>query len=359
MEWLQVHSNAAIEHQQLPAKPVESVSVDDLESAVLPLNDTTGLAQDASSPPKSLHLHNCVRVAADRPLWCSACSTFVCCLTEVPFVCLSCGDVYHSTCFEGGRVPCIMSQKNCTVEDVVEVQGHTWRPKYCSKPTKCGICKEFIWGVKFEQQEAMKCSSCKITGHRKCCLSTGQCEPIDRDTFDSSMSASSISTLTTNSSVEFLENTAPRSSDQRRSLLSSARTKISMMRVFEGKKAPESSGVDSMKVDNAKSSGGVSTTTDNAESSGVDTMKTDNADSSSTATSVESHVENSSTANGHAWRAKYCSKPTNCGFCKEFIWGLTKEQQNALKCNHCQVTGHRKCCLAAPLWCSHSDGVKL
>jgi serine/threonine protein kinase len=49
--------------------------------------------------------------------------------------------------------------------------------------------------------------------------------------------------------------------------------------------------------------------------------------------------------NGHEWRSKYLTKPTWCPFCKSFIWGVTKEMQNCMKCNLCWTSAHRNCCL--------------
>ena len=47
---------------------------------------------------------------------------------------------------------------------------------------------------------------------------------------------------------------------------------------------------------------------------------------------------------GHKWKSKYLSKPTWCMICKQFIKGLTANQQHAFKCRICKVVGHRDCC---------------
>jgi hypothetical protein len=47
---------------------------------------------------------------------------------------------------------------------------------------------------------------------------------------------------------------------------------------------------------------------------------------------------------GHVWRKKYLKSPTWCKVCNSFIFGVTKEQQNAYKCLLCKTIGHRNCC---------------
>lgn len=47
---------------------------------------------------------------------------------------------------------------------------------------------------------------------------------------------------------------------------------------------------------------------------------------------------------GHVWRRKHLKKPTWCKICNSFIFGVTKEQQNAYKCLLCKTIGHRDCC---------------
>lgn len=47
---------------------------------------------------------------------------------------------------------------------------------------------------------------------------------------------------------------------------------------------------------------------------------------------------------GHVWRKKFLKYPTWCKVCNSFIFGVTKEQQNAYKCLLCKTFGHRNCC---------------
>ena len=47
---------------------------------------------------------------------------------------------------------------------------------------------------------------------------------------------------------------------------------------------------------------------------------------------------------GHVWRKKFLKSPTWCKVCNSFIFGVTKEQQNAYKCLLCKTIGHRNCC---------------
>lgn len=47
---------------------------------------------------------------------------------------------------------------------------------------------------------------------------------------------------------------------------------------------------------------------------------------------------------GHVWRKKMLKSPTWCKVCNSFIYGVTKEQQNAYRCVLCKTIGHRNCC---------------
>jgi hypothetical protein len=50
----------------------------------------------------------------------------------------------------------------------ITIGSHEFIPKYLKKPTWCGICNEFIIGVTSAQQDAYKCSTCKLVGHHHC-----------------------------------------------------------------------------------------------------------------------------------------------------------------------------------------------
>lgn len=45
----------------------------------------------------------------------------------------------------------------------------------------------------------------------------------------------------------------------------------------------------------------------------------------------------------HELKVSYLSKPTFCISCKEFIWGITKKQQNAVVCSICSGVFHSNC----------------
>lgn len=47
---------------------------------------------------------------------------------------------------------------------------------------------------------------------------------------------------------------------------------------------------------------------------------------------------------GHVWRKKFLKAPRWCRVCNSFIFGVTKEQQNAYSCLLCKTIGHRDCC---------------
>jgi hypothetical protein len=56
---------------------------------------------------------------------------------------------------------------------------------------------------------------------------------------------------------------------------------------------------------------------------------------------------------GHAWiPSTFLSKPTWCGLCETFIYGITRDQQNAFFCTHCHIISHKKCCFDPSKSCS-------
>jgi hypothetical protein len=58
---------------------------------------------------------------------------------------------------------------------------------------------------------------------------------------------------------------------------------------------------------------------------------------------------------GHSWIPSiFLSKPTWCGLCETFIYGITRDQQNAFYCSHCHITCHKKCCFDPSKSCSQN-----
>ena len=55
---------------------------------------------------------------------------------------------------------------------------------------------------------------------------------------------------------------------------------------------------------------------------------------------------------GHEWKTKFLTRPSNCKICQGFVWGLTQKQQRALKCVKCKITGHKECCLQFDQCCT-------
>jgi hypothetical protein len=55
-----------------------------------------------------------------------------------------------------------------------------------------------------------------------------------------------------------------------------------------------------------------------------------------------------SSGNQHQWHHKFMMKPTWCDICKEFIIGITAEQQKAYKCKACGSCAHLPCVIAYP-----------
>lgn len=52
---------------------------------------------------------------------------------------------------------------------------HIFVKEYCSSPTNCSVCKQFIWGITKKQQKAYKCTQCKGFSHSKCRVTAGPC----------------------------------------------------------------------------------------------------------------------------------------------------------------------------------------
>jgi hypothetical protein len=58
---------------------------------------------------------------------------------------------------------------------------------------------------------------------------------------------------------------------------------------------------------------------------------------------------------GHSWlQSEFLTKPTWCGLCETFIYGITRDQQNAFTCQHCQIISHKKCCFDPSKICKHN-----
>jgi serine/threonine protein kinase len=187
---------------------------------------------------------------------------------------------------------------NLTPEEIKEKMlppedknGHEWKPKFLNKPTFCKICNSFVWGLTVEQQGAYKCKCCKTFGHRHCCRKlseTTECIP--------STSRNSIGDVTSLSTMQ---------KHALSKLLSKTERKWDLIK-GTGKHDIFSSVV-------------------------VDAVK--------------AGLHPPPNVNGHVWRSKYLTKPTWCKVCDAFIFGVTKEQQNAYKCFLCKMSAHRDCCI--------------
>ena len=57
-----------------------------------------------------------------------------------------------------------------TVVPTLEMNSHKFKMKYLSKPTWCCYCKKFIVGLTSKQQDAVKCTLCKESCHRRCAI---------------------------------------------------------------------------------------------------------------------------------------------------------------------------------------------
>ena len=172
-----------------------------------------------------------------------------------------------------------------------DVNGHEWKPKYLNKPTFCKICNSFVWGLTEEQQGAYKCKSCKTVGHRHCCRlwsESSECVPV----------VAKVNTIGLDSLSTFQKKSLHK-------MLAKSERHWDMLRG-----ATKSSGFSEVVVD-----------------------------------AVKSGLHPPPNVNGHVWRSKYLTKPTWCKVCDAFIFGVTKEQQNAYKCFLCKMSAHRDCCI--------------
>ena len=170
--------------------------------------------------------------------------------------------------------------------------GHKWKPNYLKKPTFCKICNSFVWGLTEEQQGAFKCSCCKTFGHRHCCKKLSEstvCVPVVPKPKPNSIGMDNLSTFQKKSLSKLLSK-----SERNWNLIRGASKRDGFSGVV----------VDAVKV-----------------------------------------LAPPPNINGHVWRSKYLTKPTWCKECDSFIFGVTKEQQNAYKCFLCKMSLHRDCCV--------------
>ncbi len=189
--WIQQYSDPSSE----TFMKTVSTSVIKIPSRKAVSNATSNISNDSSK--SDVHVtedllqigaHSCEVLKLSKPVWCGICETFICCLSSTALKCTVCGDVYHDKCFQQNspqsctRVLLATPQKSSAIGfstpiissrhgEAIAVDGHMWYPKFCTKPTSCGYCKQFIWGVTEALQDALKCSECKVTGHKMCCLS--------------------------------------------------------------------------------------------------------------------------------------------------------------------------------------------
>jgi serine/threonine protein kinase len=170
--------------------------------------------------------------------------------------------------------------------------GHEWKSKFLNKPTFCKICNSFVWGLTEEQQGAYKCKCCKTTGHRHCCrkfTESTECVPVSR-AHNLSVDEGNLSTMQKKTLTK---------------MLSKSERKWDIIRG-----ASKKSGFSDVVCD-----------------------------------AVKAGLSPPPNVNGHVWRSKYLTKPTWCKVCDSFIFGVTKEQQNAYKCFLCKMSAHRDCCI--------------
>lgn len=73
------------------------------------------------------------------------------------------------------------------------LEGHNWKQsEFLTKPTWCGLCSSFIYGITSDQQNACICLNCSMIAHKKCCYESGRrCLHSHLDTTDTSLQSTS------------------------------------------------------------------------------------------------------------------------------------------------------------------------
>jgi serine/threonine protein kinase len=208
-------------------------------------------------------------------------------------------------------------------DHLMELMGHHWTPKYLNKPTSCGICKKFVWGMTKAQQRASKCSGCRITAHQDCCLSyTIECTNHNPPTSSKPPVSLKSALLTTRAFSIF---SIP-----------------SQNQPFEGEGIPHSQSreTDVTTIPQPQLS---------TRSFLPELMSQTSADSTNSDTTL---INPEVLHMGHVWRPTYLKKPTNCDICGKFIWGVIKAQQDAFKCSACRMKVHHACWESYMIECS-------
>jgi hypothetical protein len=70
--------------------------------------------------------------------------------------------------------------------------------------------------------------------------------------------------------------------------------------------------------------------------------------------SMSEMVETLGAINAHRFVNEHISRPSACSVCTKFIWGLTKEQQQAVVCNGCGLLAHSRCASLVDAPCQQS-----
>jgi hypothetical protein len=206
--------------------------------------------------------------------------------------------------------------------------GHAWKAKYCSTPTWCHICKQFIKGLSINQQHAFKCTNCNIIGHRDCCHEfCCQCRTVVVDNKKNILVPADNNDHLWEERGANLEDTCELChtyvSDKLPEKLpfSCRRCKVFGHRdccaIYSNNRCAHNNDERKKRMNSAKLVGSM------VMALSVSALKT----------------------NTHKFKKKYLGKPTWCCYCKQFIVGVTPKQQDAVKCSKCKSICHRHCAI--------------
>jgi hypothetical protein len=150
--------------------------------------------------------HDWKEVYLPTPTWCGTCGKFIYGLTKEmqhAFNCKNCGLISHKKCLPK-NLNCKINEihiaanlahsevessmpasprKLSVITDALPSQPtatsnpteHCWVDHYLPKPTWCGVCNKFIFGVTMEMQQAAMCQNCALICHKICIPSKPVC----------------------------------------------------------------------------------------------------------------------------------------------------------------------------------------
>lgn len=245
----------------------------------------------------------------------------------------------------------VKAQRKSKVKNLApppDANGHKWKSKFLSHPTWCMICNQFIKGLTTNQQHAFKCRNCKIIGHRNCCQDLEcQCGTLSFNNDDDILvPANSNDHLWAPKQArvedkcelceKYMSDTVPGKSP-----FTCRRCKVFGHRDCCALFSLEPCGSHKPAAKKAHPLSPLHINLDVADSIGATISQC----TGQLGALMDSIASTALEINGHKFKTKFLSKPTWCGFCKQFIVGLTARQQSAVKCSVCKESCHRHCAI--------------